>query len=222
MRKGSATSTRRTRTISSASATSEKASASGSNNIKVGVRVRPFNQTEKDMAGGAPLRSIVGMPSTSEVILETEEDGDKSFRFDRTFWSVNENHPTFASQATLMEEFGNELKRNVLEGFNSCPFAYGQTGSGKTYSVLGSDSDKGLLPRITEALFDEISTPQVRARISTCRSMSSLDRAGANCYIKNVVLFEENSIILPPECLEASGVKFSWGEVSQESPTNRP
>ena len=42
-----------------------------------------------------------------------------------------------------------------------------------------------------------------------------------NCYIKNVVLFEENSILLLPECLEASGVKSVWGEVSQESPKNR-
>ena len=25
-----------------------------------------------------------------------------------------------------------------------------------------------------------------------------------NCYIKNVVLFEENSILLLPECLESS------------------
>jgi len=39
--------------------------------------------------------------------------------------------------------------------------------------------------------------------------------------MKNAVLFEENSILPLPECLEASGVKFSWGEVSQESPKNR-
>ena len=39
-----------------------------------------------------------------------------------------------------------------------------------------------------------------------------------NCYIKNVVLFEENSILPRPERLEASGVKSVWGEVSQESP----
>ena len=39
--------------------------------------------------------------------------------------------------------------------------------------------------------------------------------------MKNVVLFEENSILLLPECLEASGVKSVWGEVSQESPKNR-
>ncbi len=39
-----------------------------------------------------------------------------------------------------------------------------------------------------------------------------------NCYIKNVVLFEENSILPLPERLEASGVESVWGEVSQESP----
>ena len=38
-----------------------------------------------------------------------------------------------------------------------------------------------------------------------------------NCYIKNVLLFEENSILLLPECFEASGVESVWGEVSQES-----
>ena len=42
-----------------------------------------------------------------------------------------------------------------------------------------------------------------------------------NCYIKNVVLLEENSILPLPERLEASGVESVWGEVSQESPTNR-
>ena len=35
---------------------------------------------------------------------------------------------------------------------------------------------------------------------------------------KNVVLFEENSILPLPGRLEASGVESVWGEVSQESP----
>ena len=42
-----------------------------------------------------------------------------------------------------------------------------------------------------------------------------------NYYIKNVVLFEENSILPLPERLEASGVESVWGEVSQKSPKNR-
>ncbi len=35
------------------------------------------------------------------------------------------------------------------------------------------------------------------------------------------VLFEEDSILPLPECLEACGAKFSWGEVSQDSPKTR-
>ena len=42
-----------------------------------------------------------------------------------------------------------------------------------------------------------------------------------NCYIKNVVLFEENSILLLSECLEASGWQLLKVEVSQESLKNR-
>lgn len=35
-------------------------------------------------------------------------------------------------------------------------FAYGQTGSGKTYTMMGSASDPGLIPRTCEALFERI------------------------------------------------------------------
>ncbi len=38
-----------------------------------------------------------------------------------------------------------------------------------------------------------------------------------NCYIKDVVLFEENSILPLPGRSEASGVESVWGEVFQES-----
>ena len=42
-----------------------------------------------------------------------------------------------------------------------------------------------------------------------------------NCYIKNVVLFEENSILPFPERLESSGRQFLRVDVSQESPKHR-
>ena len=42
----------------------------------------------------------------------------------------------------------------------SLPFVsrYGQTGSGKTYTMMGYDSEKGLIPRICETLFYFIDT----------------------------------------------------------------
>ncbi len=36
-----------------------------------------------------------------------------------------------------------------------------------------------------------------------------------NCYIKNVALFQDNSILLLPECLESSDWQFLRVEVSQ-------
>jgi len=41
------------------------------------------------------------------------------------------------------------------------------------------------------------------------------------CYIKNVALFQDNSILLLPECLESSDWQFLRVEVSQESQKNR-
>ena len=33
--------------------------------------------------------------------------------------------------------------------YNGTIFAYGQTGSGKTHSIMGYDSDPGIIPRVT-------------------------------------------------------------------------
>ncbi|KNE58285.1 hypothetical protein AMAG_05094 [Allomyces macrogynus ATCC 38327] len=48
----------------------------------------------------------------------------------------------------------------VLKGYNGTVFAYGQTGSGKTYTMMGSNIDdeanKGVIPRISEQIFDSI------------------------------------------------------------------
>lgn len=36
-----------------------------------------------------------------------------------------------------------DIHRN---GFNCCLFAYGQTGAGKSYSMIGYESNKGIVP----------------------------------------------------------------------------
>lgn len=43
--------------------------------------------------------------------------------------------------------------KNAFDGYNVCVFAYGQTGSGKTYTMMGSEHDRGLIPRICESMF---------------------------------------------------------------------
>ncbi|TNM94583.1 hypothetical protein fugu_017342 [Takifugu bimaculatus] len=41
-------------------------------------------------------------------------------------------------------------------GYNACIFAYGQTGSGKSYTMMGSEEQPGLIPRLCSSLFSRI------------------------------------------------------------------
>ena len=43
----------------------------------------------------------------------------------------------------------------AFTGYNASIFAYGQTGSGKTYSMMGWDGQTGLVPRISQELFNK-------------------------------------------------------------------
>jgi kinesin family protein 13 len=60
------------------------------------------------------------------------------------------------AQQNVYEGLGVEILENSLAGYNACIFAYGQTGSGKSYTMMGSENDKGLIPRLCEALFERV------------------------------------------------------------------
>lgn len=79
-----------------------------------------------------------------------EKDG---FTFDRVFPPGTQQHEVF--------DYGvKDIVKDVLDGYNGTIFAYGQTGSGKTFTMMGADIDsaelKGLIPRITEQIFQSI------------------------------------------------------------------
>ena len=43
----------------------------------------------------------------------------------------------------------------ACQGFNSTIFAYGQTASGKTHTMLGTDSEPGVIWRSVNSIFDQ-------------------------------------------------------------------
>uniref|UniRef100_A0A4W6C2Z6 Kinesin-like protein n=1 Tax=Lates calcarifer TaxID=8187 RepID=A0A4W6C2Z6_LATCA len=85
------------------------------------------------------------------------KDKGKTFSFDFSYDSTDRASPTFASQERIFHDLGSDVLKAAFEGFNACVFAYGQTGSGKSYTMMGHTEDKGLIPRICEGLFWEIS-----------------------------------------------------------------
>ena len=56
----------------------------------------------------------------------------------------------------LQEEVFDEISQLVqsaLDGYKVCIFAYGQTGSGKTHTMLGTQQDRGMIPRAMDQIF---------------------------------------------------------------------
>jgi len=87
----------------------------------------------------------------------SNEEDVKEFTFDHSYWSCNENDTNFASQSLIFEHLGKDIVSDAIEGYNSCIFAYGQTGSGKTYTMMGDSNSEGLIPRICQWLFQQLS-----------------------------------------------------------------
>ncbi|KIS67718.1 Kinesin-1 motor protein [Mycosarcoma maydis] len=125
-----------------------------SNNIKVVCRFRPPNAIEQregsdivvDFSDDGSLVKLTRGVSTSGP----EAGG---FVFDKVF-------PMNTMQRDVFEFGIKETVEDVLNGYNGTIFAYGQTGSGKTFTMMGSDIDndnlKGIIPRITEQIFENI------------------------------------------------------------------
>ncbi|KAI0054096.1 kinesin heavy chain [Auriscalpium vulgare] len=125
-----------------------------SNNIKVICRFRPTNSIEQregseivvafeDSLQTVQLRS-------AQISSGPEKDG---FTFDRVF-------PMGTKQQEVFDYGVKDIVKDVLDGYNGTVFAYGQTGSGKTFTMMGADIDsddlKGIIPRITEQIFQSI------------------------------------------------------------------
>ncbi|CAB3400058.1 unnamed protein product [Caenorhabditis bovis] len=121
--------------------------------VKVAIRVRPFNKREIDLN----TKSVVKINKEQCILSHpTEDKQSKTFTFDHSFCSTNPNDPEFASQETVCYHLGSGVVENAFAGYNACIFAYGQTGSGKSYTMMGSNDQPGIIPRVCNEIFTRI------------------------------------------------------------------
>ncbi|CAB1313036.1 unnamed protein product [Coregonus sp. 'balchen'] len=86
-----------------------------------------------------------------------KDRGRHSFSYDFSYDSTDVGSPNFVPQEKVFKDLGCDVLEAAFGGYNACVFAYGQTGSGKSYTMMGSPGDIGLIPRICEGLFCQIS-----------------------------------------------------------------
>ncbi|KAE8976324.1 Kinesin-like protein [Phytophthora rubi] len=126
-----------------------------SENVQVAVRVRPFNEREKSMESTSCIRMVKETQQT--IITDPETNVEKAFTFDYSYNSfAPASEPDHASQQTVWEDIGIKVLEHAWNGFNVSLFAYGQTGAGKSFSMVGYGSDKGIIPKASEVIFERI------------------------------------------------------------------
>lgn len=117
------------------------------------VEMDPQTEETKLLIPPSPETSNNRAPSRK--IIE-----EKSFTFDKSFNSHDPASPHYATQEDVYNSLGEEFLDHNFEGYNTCIFAYGQTGSGKSYTMMGSQSTPGLIPRTCQDLFERIESSE--------------------------------------------------------------
>ena len=116
-----------------------------SENIKVAVRVRGFNDRERELKSKCVIEMNGNQTTIRNISNDnpmSAKDSEKKFAFDHSYWSFDGYEvqpdgyfaPTpgskYVDQKKVFEDLGQGILQNAFDGFNSSLFAYGQTGSG--------------------------------------------------------------------------------------------
>lgn len=67
-------------------------------------------------------QTIITKPAEHKNSKDKEEDV-KAFTFDKSYWSADKNDPTFADQAMVYNDLGEDLLDHAFGGYNCCIFA---------------------------------------------------------------------------------------------------
>ena len=124
-------------------------------------------------------QTILQPPPDAEERLRKGAKGhleaQKTFAFDKSYWSFDSKDKHFAGQDDLFADLGTPLLDNAFQGYNNCIFAYGQTGAGKSYSMMGYREEPGVIPKICRDMFDRIAELQKDPHLTCTVEVSYLE-----------------------------------------------
>jgi len=131
-------------------------------NVKVVVRCRPLNDTEKKnkCAKSVNVDTVRRCISVKNPAEGAGDEPPKEFTFDVVFGPDSK-------QVDVYNECARKIVDSVLEGYNGTIFAYGQTGTGKTFTMEGVRAIpelRGIIPNSFAHIFGSIAKAEGDSR----------------------------------------------------------
>ena len=128
------------------------------NNIITILRVRPESDKEKEYSNidVIKIENSTSMKLVSPTEYNSFIDGTKYLKDEKGLkvTATKEYNYKFnyilsqnSQQNDVYQYSASFLVNNIFEGFNSTLFAYGSTGSGKTYTMMGTETNPGIVFR---------------------------------------------------------------------------
>ena len=117
-------------------------------NILVAVRVRDGVVGPKTLKV-MDEKVVVAMDpqkAHKKNVLRSKRNRDKQYAFDYAFGPETKQQKVYESTTQFLID-------GVLDGYNATVFAYGATGAGKTFTMLGTDTEPGIMVLTLRDLF---------------------------------------------------------------------
>lgn len=135
--------------------------------LMVAVRIRPLSQKESLKQNVTVIaKKVNDTVITSSYLFQSimiydpnEDPLEGIFRKPRQREKLFQYDNAFDESCTQQEVFQNTvnyLVESIFDGYHSSVFAYGATGAGKTYTMLGNESNPGIIPQTLDDLFIKI------------------------------------------------------------------
>lgn len=121
--------------------------------MRVLLRLKPYSGEAAKLSYVEDGTGAISMQDFAQVggkaTFFTDGNDTNKFKFNKVY-GVD------VMQHDVCDDIIGDNVEELLNGFNITIMAFGQAGTGKTYTMFGNDHEKGVVPKICQALFDQL------------------------------------------------------------------
>ncbi|CAB3369837.1 Hypothetical predicted protein [Cloeon dipterum] len=164
------------------------------NRLNVFLRIKPI-------PAGNQQNQVFSVSDETRLKVHSNTRGTETFRFSKIFGQDS-------SQAEIFDQTVKKSVDSFLNGKDCLVFAYGTTNAGKTYSVQGTQSEPGVIPRAMRQIFQSVACViDDNPRITPLNFNQAQVR---NFHERQQINTAKNNIIFtPPQHVPPAAEKFS-------------